>query len=252
MDRVLSVWRFPEFKVASFDVEQTEDCYKVNVVYSPLTRTVSMQGSSEVQDVAVVKVCYEVYADGTIAAVESLEDAGRLSELRSIPRFGMQLAMPGEFSNLEFFGLGPHENYIDRASSARMGHYVQRVEDQYHYGYARPQESGTKTQVKWMTVTDDNGAGFEITSDVKFSASALPFSAAEMDVRAQGNNQAHSLELKRLAHENERSLGKTWVNFDLAQMGLGCINSWGAWPMEQYRIKPEPMSFRFVLRPIGN
>ena len=252
MDRVLSVWRFPEFKVASFDIEQAEDCYKVNVVYSPLTRTVSMQGSSEVQDVAVVKVCYEVYADGTIAAVESLEDAGRLSELRSIPRFGMQLAMPGEFSNLEFFGLGPHENYIDRASSARMGHYVQRVEDQYHYGYARPQESGTKTQIRWMKVTDDNGCGFEVTSDVRFSGSALPFSAAEMDVRAQGNNQAHSLELKRLAHENERSLGKTWVNFDLAQMGLGCINSWGAWPMEQYRIKPEPMSFRFVLRPIGN
>ena len=74
--RIFAMWRFPEFKVASFDIEQTDDCYKVNVVYSPLTRTVSRQGSSEVQDVAVVKVCYEVYADGTIAAV----DKGRIGE----------------------------------------------------------------------------------------------------------------------------------------------------------------------------
>ena len=164
----------------------------------------------------------------------------------------MHFAMPGLFSNLEYFGFGPHENYIDRNSSALIGHYVQRVEDQYHYGYARPQESGTKTEVKWMRVLDDNGTGFEIRSDVKFSASALPFSTEELDVRAQKNNQAHSLELKKIAHENERSLGRTWVNFDLAQQGLGCINSWGAWPMEQYRITPEPMSFRFILRPINN
>ena len=252
MDRVLAVWRFPEFKVDLFDVEQAQDCYMVNVEYAPLSRTVSAQGASSVEDVAVIKVCYEIYADGTIAATESLEDAGKLAESRMLPRFGMQLAMPGEYSNLEFFGLGPHENYQDRYSSALMGHYSQRVEDQYHYGYARPQESGTKTQIKWMTVTDDNGAGFEITSDVKFSASALPFSTEELDVRAQKNNQAHSLELKKIAHENERSLGRTWVNFDLAQQGLGCINSWGAWPMEQYRIAPEPMSFRFILRPINN
>ena len=239
-DRRQAMWRFPEFKVSSYAVEAAQDCYKVMVEYAPIG------------EAAVVKVAYEIYADGTVAAVESLEDAGKLSEAPMLPRFGMQMAMPGEYSVFEFFGLGPHENYIDRTSSALMGHYVQRVEDQYHYGYVRPQESGTKTQLKWMKVLDDNGAGFEITSDVKFSASALPFSAEEMDVRAQKNNQAHSLELKALAYENQRSLGKTWVSFDLVQQGLGCINSWGAWPMEPYRIKAEPMSFRFVIRPVGN
>ena len=169
-----------------------------------------------------------------------------------LPRFGMQMAMPGAFSVFEFFGLGPHENYIDRASSALMGHYVQHVNDQYHYGYARPQESGTKTQIRWMKVLDDNGAGFEITSDVKFSASVLPFSWQELDVRTIGTNQAHSLELKAKAHENDRSYGKTWVNFDLMQQGLGCINSWGAWPLEQHRIKAQPYQFNFVLRPVNN
>ena len=133
-----------------------------------------------------------------------------------------------------------------------MGLYSQRVEDQYHSGYVRPQESGTKTQLKGAKVLDDNGAGFEITSDVKFSASALPFSVAQLDVRALGNNQAHSLELKALAHENDRANGKTWVNFDLAQMGLACVNSWGAWPLEEYRVNAQPYEFRFVLTPVNN
>ena len=164
----------------------------------------------------------------------------------------MHFAMPGLFSNLEYFGFGPHENYIDRNSSALIGHYVQRVEDQYHYGYARPQESGTKTEVKWMRVLDDNGTGFEIRSDVKFSASALPFSWEQMDVRKLGTNQAHSLELKALAHENDRSLGKTWVNVDLVQQGLGCVNSWGAWPKKEHRILPQAYTFHFTLTPVNN
>ena len=240
LDKVLSAWRFPELEVSSFNVEASEECYKVNVDFKPIA------------DAAAVSMTYFVYADGTIAAVESMKDAGGLENLGMLPRFGMQMAMPGEFSTFEFFGLGPFENYADRASAALMGHYVQRVEDQYHYGYVRPQESGTKTQLKWMKVLDDNGTGFEISSDVKFSGSALPFSAEQMDVRAQKNNQAHSLELKALAREDMRSLGKTYVNFDLRQMGLACVNSWGALPLEQYRIPAAEYEFFFVIRPVNN
>ena len=239
-DRKFAMWRFPELKVSTFDVEALEDSWSVKVAYEPINGA------------AAVTVEYNVYADGTIAAVESLKDAGGLSECAYLPRFGMQMAMPGEYSVLEYFGNGPFENYSDRNSAALMGHYVQRVEDQYHYGYARPQESGTKTEIKWMKVLDDNGAGLEITSDVKFSASALPFSVKQLDVRALDNNQAHSLELKALAHENARSLGKTYVNFDLRQMGLGCEDSWGAWPRDEYMIPAAEYAFFFVLRPINN
>lgn len=239
-DRRQNLWRSAQLKVASFNVEKTDFCYRVNVEYAPIG------------EAALIKMVYDIYADGTIAAREEMTDAGRLAEAFMLPRFGMQMAMPGNFSTFEFFGLGPHENYIDRASSALIGHYVQNVNDQYHYGYVRPQESGTKTQIKWMKVLDDNGAGFEITSDVKFSASVLPFSWEEMDVRKMGNNQAHSLELKTKAYENNRSYGKTWVNFDLAQQGLGCINSWGAWPLEAHRVRAQPCQFNFVLRPVNN
>lgn len=239
-DKLQKIWRFPELKVASFDVAKAGGCYHVTVSYEP------------VAEAAAVSVAYDVYADGTIAGTESMTDAGKLADAPMLPRFGMQLAMPGRYSNLEYFGLGPFENYSDRSSAALMGLYAQRVEDQYHYGYVRPQESGTRTGVKWMRVLDDNGAGFEICSDGLFSASALPFSVSQMDVRALNDNQAHSLELKGAACEDNRSQGSTWVNFDLMQMGLGCVNSWGAWPREEYRIKAQPYAFRFIIRPAGN
>ena len=239
-DWIQNIWRSASFDVTSFEVTAADDCYIVAVEYAPIG------------EAALVKITYKVYADGTVEAVEALTDAGKLAEAPILPRFGMHFAMPGLFSNLEYFGFGPHENYIDRSSSALIGHYVQRVEDQYHYGYARPQESGTKTSVKWMRVLDDNGTGFEIRSDVKFSASALPFSWEQMDVRRIGTNQAHSLELKALAHEDDRSLGKTWVNLDLVQQGLGCVNSWGAWPKKEHRILPQAYTFHFTITPVNN
>ena len=235
-----AMWRNAEFNVSSFNVVKTESCYVVEVAFATIG------------EAADISMKYEVYADGSIIVVESLADAGKLSEAPMLPRFGISFAMNGTYSNFEYFGFGPHENYSDRASSALMGHYKQRVEDQYHYGYVRPQESGTKTQIKWMRVMDDNGAGFEIRADVKFSASALPFNWKEIDVKMLGDNQAHSLELKSKAFENERSLGKTWVNVDLAQMGLACVNSWGAWPLDPYRVNAQPYEFRFILTPVNN
>ena len=233
-------WREPGLEVVSFNVAATDTCYRVEVEFTPI------------KNFAKVLMSYNIYADGVIEAVEDFKDAGNLENGKLMTRIGMEFAMPGQYSTFEFFGYGPHENYCDRYSSALVGHYVQRVEEQYHYGYVRPQESGTKTQLRWMKVLDDNGAGFEITSDIKFSASALPFRWSEMDVDQLGNKQAHSLELKHLAHENERSLGKTWVNFDLTQLGLGCINSWGAWPRWEHLVIPQEYSFHFVLRPVNN
>lgn len=233
-------WREATFDVVSFNVTPTDTCYRVEVEFAPI------------KDFAKVLMSYNLYADGVIEAVEDFKDAGNLENGKLMTRIGMEFAMPGEYSTFEFFGLGPHENYCDRNSSSLVDHYIQRVEDQYYYGYVRPQESGTKTQLRWMKVLDDNGAGFEITSDVKFSASALPFRWKEMDVDQLGNKQAHSLELKPLAYENQRSLGKTWVNFDLVQLGLGCINSWGAWPRWEHLVIPQEYSFHFVLRPVNN
>lgn len=239
-DKHLAMWRDAALYASSVSVDELEDCRMVTVVYEP------------VGDAAAVRMEYRIYADGAIAVKESMKDAGRLSEAPVLPRFGMSFAMPGEYSTFEFFGKGPFENYVDRCSAAVTGHYVQRVEDQYHYGYVRPQDSGVKTGLRWAKVLDDNGAGFEISSATKFSASALPFSFGDMDIRKLQNSHAHSLELKAKAHENKRSLGKTYVTFDLLHTGLGCVNSWGAWPLEKYQVRPDEYDFEFVLRPVNN
>ena len=239
-DKRMAHWRAAEFLVKEFAVEATDSCYRVMTEFMPI------------KDFAYVRMTYNIYADGVVEAMEEFKDAGNLENGKLIDRIGMEFAMPGEYSVFEFYGLGPFENYCDRNSSALVGHYVQRVEEQYHYGYVRPQESGTKTQLKWIKVLDDNGAGFEISSDVKFSASALPFHWKELDVRMLGNNQAHSLELKKAAYEGQRTLGTTWVNFDLVQMGLGCVDSWGSWPLYEHLVVPQEYAFRFILRPVNN
>ena len=253
-------WYYPDFKVAQFDVRKAPagNCYNVSVVYAPFKTTPADKKDKDVECKAVVSLDFKIYADGTIEGVEGLSDGGNLDKAQVLPRFGMEFAMPGAYSVLKFYGNGPFENYADRNSAALVGRYEQRVEDQYHWGYIRPQESGTHTGLRWMAVTDDNGAGLLITAEEKFSASALPVSRRQIDMfitggkRVDKGDQRHSLELKKAACENVRSLGKTYINFDQRQMGLGCVNSWRAWPREEYLIKAQPMQFRFVIKPLNN
>ena len=250
--KALDVWRCPEFKVTGFESSTDGGCCTIRVEYAPIA------------DAARVVMTYRVYADGTVEGCESMRDAGGLSKMPVLFRYGMKMSMPGRYSELSFYGRGPWENYVDRNSGAVVGLWKQTVNEQYHYGYVRVQDSGTKTDLKWLRVTDRNGTGLEITSDVLFSASALPFSQKDMDCTINDPNPRpnssnvqvgapiHSLELKALAHENDRANGTTFVNFDLAEMGVGCINSWGAWPLEKYQIKAEERDFNFVIRPVNN
>ena len=247
------VWRYPEFLPQAFDVVKEEDGYRISVSYKPIA------GGA-----AAVKMEYLIGFDGTVLGKETMSDAGGLDKAPDLFRFGMKFAMPGNYSDLEFFGNGPWENYIDRNSSATVGLYRQSVNEQYHYGYVRSQESGTHTGLRYLRITDPDGTGLEITSNLNFSGSVLPFSIRDLDCTADGTPERanktnvavgyprHSLNLKELAHENDRSAGTTYVNFDLVQMGLGGIDSWGALPLEKYRLHAQPREFEFILRPVCN
>jgi len=168
----------------------------------------------------------------------------------------MELGLNGGYGALDFYGRGPWENYCDRNSSSAVGIWRQRVEDQYHWGYVRPQESGTHTDMRWMEVKDDAGFGMRFTSLARFSGSALPFSRRDIDMsltggdRSDGGDQSHSLEKLDKVCLGHRSDGVTWVNLDLMQMGLGCINSWSELPFEEYRMPARNYSFRFRITPV--
>ena len=227
-----ALWRNIRFQVASVAAKAVGNACQVEVAFAPI-------GGK-----GIVKVAYLVDPNGTVAVSESLEDAGGLSEAQHLFRFGMRFAMPGRYSDLDFFGLGPWENYADRNSAALLGRYRQRVEDQYHYGYVRAQESGTHTGMRWLNIVDETGTGLKLFSPTPFSASALPFSLEDLDTHV------HSLELKAKAHENERSRGTTYVHMDLAQMGVGGITSWGTWPLKEYLLPAKPYDFVFTLSPV--
>lgn len=255
LDEKLALWRYVDLELKSMTVNMVSEegtaAAKVDVEYLPVAG-----------DVATVRMSYLIYPDGSVRGCESMRDAGKLKEAPVMFRYGMKFAMPGRWSELDFYGKGPWENYSDRNSAALVGRYRQTVNEQYHYGYVRPQESGTKTGMKFFRILDTGGTGLEISSDVRFSASALPFSIAQLDCIKDGDKpgkaandyirgkQSHSLNLKAAAHEQDRTNGVTYVNFDLMQMGVGGINSWGSWPLEDYLIRPEERDFNFVIRPL--
>lgn len=227
-----AMWLYPDFKAVGSGCVAEGDGYKLSFEYN-------------LNDLAKVTLTYRIHPDGSIDLCEEMKDAAKAPHLF---RFGVEMAMKGEYSTLEFVGKGPFENYIDRCSAALYGHYVQRVEDQYHWGYVRPQESGTHTGIKWMHVVDESGTGLGFTSDVRFSASALPVSRRDMDLSI--GKYRHSLEMKSLAHENEREKGKTCLNIDLCQMGVGGITSWGAWPMDQHLMPAGDYTFNLTIAPV--
>ena len=234
MDRRFAMWRNPEFRLQQLEPSQDGNTQVLKATYAPI-------GGK-----AGVQVEYRIGGDGSILVTETMTDEGELGSCPQLPRFGLRFGMDGRFEEVDFFGLGPWENYADRNSSALLGHYRQKVADQYHYGYARSQESGTHTGLRNFRVLAVDGFGLELTSEENFSASALPFSLEELDTHV------HSLELRAKAHDNDRSRGTTYVHADLAQMGVGGINTWGAWPLPEYLLPAKERTFRLLIRPMAN
>ena len=157
-------------------------------------------------------------------------------------RFGMQMQMPKNFNTIEFYGRGPVENYSDRNHCTDLGIYNQSVSEQF-YPYIRPQENGNKTDIRWWKQTNAAGKGLMFVADAPFSASALHYTIASLD---DGDE-------KRQSHSNEvEEADLTNVLIDKAQMGLGCVNSWGNIPEEEYLLPYGDYEFTFIMSPISN
>ena len=233
--RMFATWRNPEIKATSFEDRQDGDTRIVTVKYKPI-------------EDAIPVLTYRIAPNGVINVTLSIEDAGNLKAAPHFFRVGVEFAMPGEYSQIDFYGEGPFDSYCDRRSSTMIGHYTQSVIDQYDYTVVRPQESGTHCGLKWFCVLNPDGDGIRVTSSAKeFSASALPVSRQMLD---RHPDFGHSLELKKSAHESDRTNGQTYVNLDLRQMGLGCVSSFGDHPLPAYLIPAAPYTFEFTMTPV--
>ena len=157
-----------------------------------------------------------------------------------LPRMGVSLTLKQEYGSMTWFGRGPHENYIDRNTSAFTGLYSGSVADQY-FPYDRPQENGNKTDVRWMSLTDGSGNGLMAIGCPYISTSAYMFPTEDLDEPETRKSQRHMSDI--------RIKDMVAWNIDLKQMGVGGDTSWGAYPHQQYLIPAERMSFSFRLCP---
>lgn len=162
-------------------------------------------------------------------------------DLSELPRFGMQMQLPVEFDNMEWYGRGPHESYWDRKTSAIVGIYRGIVKDQFH-PYIRPQESGNKTDVRWVALTDNTRIGLLAVGMPLLSISANHYLMDDFE-NGPKKEQRHAKDLKK------RDL--VTLNLDDKQMGVGGDNSWGARPLDKYMLYPKEYSYKLRLRPFS-
>ena len=154
-------------------------------------------------------------------------------------RFGMRMRMPAAYDRIDYYGRGPWENYADRKDAALLGRYRQTVDEQF-YPYIRPQETGTKSDVRRWRQSDITGRGIEVVASEPFSASALNYSREALD-EGLTKKQGHSQEI-----EPDRAV---WLTIDKKQCGLGCIDSWGQHTQPEHRLPYKDYTFEFKITP---
>ncbi|MCX6302397.1 MAG: DUF4981 domain-containing protein, partial [Bacteroidia bacterium] len=228
MDGLLGVWKKAGEKALITKADITNDePGKVTVVFR-----YDIMGD-ENEKIAGYSSVYTIYGTSDVVISNSFR---KISEkIPEIPRMGMQMQLPEEFANLKWYGRGPHENYADRKTSAEVGLYESTVADQY-VPYIRPQENGYKTDTRWLTLTDDNGTGILVSGDPVFCFAAMnyvhddfesPGKLSQYRPDAKSAN-THTVDVKPHDFIN--------LNIDLAQMGVGGDDSWGAIIHPEYRL----------------
>jgi beta-galactosidase len=184
---------------------------------------------------------YQIQPDGSIAVNASMDLTGK--ELPELPRFGLRWQLPGVYDSLSYYGRGPWENYSDRKSASFIGLYNDNVKNQFYRGYIRPQESGYKTDARWLMISDKKGNGLKIEGLQPVCFSAIDHSLESLDP-GMTKKQQHPTDLPPEKY--------TFLSVDLGQRGVGGDNSWGALPHDEYRLLGKKYSYGFVMSLIGN
>ena len=223
------VWKNPQMNLKNIDVKKDKKANTVTIVTS--FDMPEVQGQMD--------ITYLVFANtGAVKVTEDFK-ATEGAKVSDMFRFGMLLQMPYSMEKSTYYGRGPIENYSDRKDCMRIAIYNDDADNQY-FPYIRPQESGTKSDIRWWKQTDATGLGLQVKSCAPFYASALHFDTEELD-DGDEKEQRHSFDLKKSKFTN--------LFLDAAHMGVGGENSWGAWPLEKYRVHYGNKTFNFVLIP---
>jgi len=198
--------------------------------------------------IAKIEVDYEIFQDGSLTIDYQFKPIQK--NLSIIPRIGMYLTISSNFSHVSWYGNGPDESYWDRKTGLKTGVYNGKIDEQFHR-YMRPQETGNKTEVRWIEVSSKE-MKLKIKGKTMLNSSVWPFSMKEIDFKSEDAGvSASGLVPITKKHGADIKIGETiqW-NIDLMQMGVGGDNSWGSPVHEEYTIQPKPYSYSFSIQPV--
>ena len=231
LQKKFQAWKNPQMNLKNIDVKKDKKTNSVTILTS--FDMPEVQGQMD--------ITYVVFANtGAVKVTEDFK-ATEGAKVSDMFRFGMLMQMPYTMEKSNYYGRGPIENYSDRKDCMRIGVYTDDADNQY-FPYIRPQESGTKSDIRWWKQTDATGMGLQVKSCTPFYASAIHFDTEELD-DGDEKEQRHSFDLKKSKFTN--------LFLDSAHMGVGGENSWGAWPLEKYRVHYGNKTFTFTLIPQG-
>ena len=222
-----AAWKNPTIKLTSLQQRMVDQQAIIEVAY-------------ELPEVsAKLNLTYTINNEGAIKVTQKMT-TDKNAKVANMFRFGMQMQMPRSFDKVEYYGRGPVENYIDRKANADLGIYSQSVADQF-YTYIRPQETGTKSDIRWWKTLNMAGRGIQVVASKPFSASALHYTIESLD-EGLYKKQGHSQEVEEADMTN--------FCFDLIQAGLGCEDSWGRIARPEYQVPYGDYEFTFILMPM--
>lgn len=231
LQKKFKAWKNPQMNLKNIGVKKDKKTNSVTILTS--FDMPEVQGQMD--------ITYVVFANtGAVKVTEDFK-ATEGAKVSDMFRFGMLMQMPYTMEKSNYYGRGPIENYSDRKDCMRIGVYTDDADNQY-FPYIRPQESGTKSDIRWWKQTDATGLGLQVKSCTPFYASAIHFDTEELD-DGDDKEQRHSFDLKKSKFTN--------LFLDSAHMGVGGENSWGAWPLEKYRVHYGNKTFTFTLIPQG-
>jgi beta-galactosidase len=143
--------------------------------------------------------------------------------------------MPRGSEEVEYFGFGPHESYVDKRQSVRKGKYLLTVDEMFQ-NYIMPQENGSRYGTEWAIVSNEQGMGLKFASpEGEFSFNAAHYTPADLTAAT------HSHELSKRK--------ETIIHLDYKMSGVGS-NSCGPELLQQYRLDEKEFEFGLTILPL--
>jgi len=200
---------------------------------------------------ADVTVNYTLHANGILKMTYRFTPNQK--DLPNIPRLGMYMSLDKKFTDVSWYGKGPQESYWDRKTGVKTGIYTEKVKEQFH-SYSRPQETGNKTDVRWMSLKSEK-LKLIVSGGNKFNASVWPFNMKELDFNTEDAGvSASGLVPVTKKHGADIKISETvqW-NIDMMQMGVGGDTSWGRLVHAEYTISAnKAYEYSFTIKPLNN